>query len=292
MQDLNTVIARFSRFRDLGLTRILDWVVEEREAFYFEPSSRFDTEGMHQDRGLFYLPTADFCVRERPLLSEVLLAMKAPPSFCQSIFRFLPSAQGVHFGFDQRENVLACKCYLEFPAVSGSRLTQTMQYLGYKWSPTQGGKSVVSKYRLVSKGNVTQAFSIWKEKMTKNLISGHWTTFNFDLFRCDGALDQEIPCGDSVSADLDCHVLQIQDEGSERYSVDVNLYSQKWKVSELLAPLQQAVDFSPVRERQWNAWSQSIIDEVVGHIATGYDQEQKPFLTLYHGAHLFTAVRR
>ncbi|HAD21400.1 MAG TPA: hypothetical protein DCF87_04710, partial [Opitutae bacterium] len=76
---MNTVIARFSRFRDLGLTRILDWVVEEREAFYFEPSSRFDAEGMHQARGLFYLPTADFCVRERPLLSEVLLAMKAPP---------------------------------------------------------------------------------------------------------------------------------------------------------------------------------------------------------------------
>ena len=113
------MVVSLREFRKFGLDQILDWVTAKRKAFYFEPSSRFDTQGLHEKRGLFYLPSADFRVKDRDLLTETLFLMNAPARFRENIFRFLPAAQGIHFGFDQREldqsqASLICKCYLEF----------------------------------------------------------------------------------------------------------------------------------------------------------------------------------
>ncbi|MAI32909.1 MAG: hypothetical protein CMM07_14715 [Rhodopirellula sp.] len=294
MSGFENVVVSLREFRKFGLDQILDWVTAKRKAFYFEPSSRFDTQGLHEKRGLFYLPSADFRVKDRDLLTETLFLMNAPARFRENIFRFLPAAQGIHFGFDQREldqsqASLICKCYLEFPGSSAATTSQTTQFLGYKWSPLGLGSPVVSKYRLIGDGDVNEAFATWESKMKTRAVSGYWSDFDFERLKSNNHTDRREQLGASHSQEASCHVLQIQDEGSERYSVDVNLYSQQWKVRELSTQLRQTLVFSPVKQDQWDKWIQNTNHQTVGHISTGYDRGGQPFLTLYHGSHLLVS---
>ena len=76
--------------------------------------------------------------------------------------------------------------------------------------------------------------------------------------------------------------LEIEEEGSNRRSYDLNVYDNRISVSIFADALRDAAIILNVNSAAIEQWLESNATAPVGHIATGLGRDQQSFLTAYY----------
>ena len=265
-------ISNLTDFATYGLNHLLRWVDAHRVSFGFERSVRFHSGGFETRRALYSLSRQDLGPQALEQVLQQTQAMSAPDRLQQSLSRFFPAAAYVHFGFEFAGDVRIGKCYLELPVPSADTplISGRLQFLGFKWSMNSAAVAVVTRYR-------THSASTWQDveqqilKNTGSFCRPMLAGLLADLRRCD--LPQQHAF----------HLLEIEEEGSDRHSYDLNLYNLERTVHDLTPHLPHIAAAFELPYDELQTWAKRFDSAPIGHLATGLGRDGQPFLTLYHG---------
>lgn len=270
-------------FWDWGLQELRQWAADRRLPLQYERSLRLQTATAEARRALFSFPIAAAGQAASQEVLQICRAMSSPESHRQAIKRFFAAAQFVHFGFEYSGSTVIGKCYLELPAGDEGESPQTgkLQFLGFKWSMNDRSVAVLSRYKLIP-GLSWQAIREHVESGVTNDVR-HAVTSLLDPFAEEGIAAGNP--GDRHSGG-DCRLLQVEEEGSDRKSYDVNVYSRCVRVRQLAKPIRDAANQLEAPAATIENWLDQNADCIVGHIAAGIGRQQQSFLTIYHSAEL------
>lgn len=79
-------------------------------------------------------------------------------------------------------------------------------------------------------------------------------------------------------------LLQIEEEGSDRKSFDLNLYDLNAPLESLLPTLATIAGQMQIVAADFDAWTAATRHHILGHIATGIHRDRQTFVTIYYGA--------
>jgi hypothetical protein len=265
-------ISNLTGFATYGLNQLLRWATTQQISFGFERSIRLHAGCFESRRALYSFAKQDLGPQALEFVLQQTQAMNAPETLQLSLSRFFSAAAFVHFGFECSGDVLIGKCYLELPApsVDAPLASGRLQFLGFKWSMNSNAVAVVTRYR-------THAAFTWpdvEQQILKNTGSKCRTILGSllaDLRRIDLPEQQVF------------HLLEIEEEGSDRHSYDLNVYDLQRSVCDLDQHLPQIATAFELPDAELQAWQRRFASAPIGHIATGQGRNGQPFVTLYHG---------
>ncbi|MGR3572672.1 hypothetical protein [Brevirhabdus sp.] len=194
------------------------------------------------------------------VLSSLCRQLRAPEAGFDLLAPHQSASCAVHFGFEPEDGGAVLKCYLEF--APHAQPAPDLVFLALKWTPD--GRYVQSNY---------------------------WQRDHLPGAQQDALLDAVLPEGarrDSLRAllarctrpDL-LHLLEVEEPGSPRRSLDVNLSDLEATVGEHAATLIEFLGTSEAVQR----YVARHAGDRLGHLAAGTTRDGRPFATLYHGVH-------
>lgn len=255
-----------------GLNDLLLWAASRRLSCGMERSARLQYGNFETRRALFSFSLSDI---GRDAVSEIIAicrSMHAPERLLQGIVRFFTAAAFVHFGFECAGTVMIGKCYLELPPPDpeSAPVSGRLQFLGFKWSMNDSSVAVVTRYRL--------------------LQIPHWEDAASLMLANTGALLKpamdnllHVVCHSVATGPGSVPMLEIEEEGSDRRSYDLNVYDRNISLFNVTEALQQAAIILDANPESAFRWLNSNAAAQVGHIATGLGRDQQSFLTVYYG---------
>lgn len=294
-------MAELQSFATLGLDVLHQWAAARALTYGFERSARFVTERLDTERALF-----SFSIQQlgAAALADILMIcreMHAPDHQLRAIQRYFPAAAYVHFGFEAAEQTLAGKCYLELPcaelhaerndcnSASAGVGVGRMQFLGFKWSMTDRSLTTVTRYRLFEDVTWNQVH----ERML-NPVDATLRPLLRQLLAEIEANRQSTTDAHSRETCLPAayRLLEIEEEGSERKSCDINIYDDGLTLHQLAMPLSQIADALLIHSGTFQKWLDQYHSSTVGHLAAGIHRNRQSFLTVYSGARQIDTARR
>ena len=286
-------------FATFGLNVLHQWAAARALTYGFERSARFVTERLDTERALF-----SFSIQQlgAAALADTLMIcreMQAPDHQLRAIQRYFPAAAYVHFGFEAADQTLAGKCYLELPCVgmniecneynSANVGTGRMQFLGFKWSMTDRSLMTVTRYRLFAevawdlvRERMLTAADVTLRPLLRQLLA------EIEENRRDSAGND----GQTTWQPTMYRLLEIEEEGSERKSCDINIYDDGLTLHQLAIPLRKIADVLLIHPGTFQTWLERNQSSTVGHLATGIHRNRQSFLTVYWGARQIDAAHR
>ena len=209
------------------------------------------------------------------LLSGIATTLLMPTALQEQFAAALARANFLGLGFEQGEQRCGYRAYIEYPLLvpdsgSSDQVVPVLQYQGFKWSPEQPDKFVVTDYLWrprLSLAGIRKQFEHHLGQSSTSLI----TTLLSEV------LDQAALRGDAAEFVF----LEVAEPGSTRQSVDLNIYSAGLLVAQFIPHLyviaaQFGLDpqvVSPVLE--------SAGTQMLGHVSAGCDRHGQDFLTVY-----------
>jgi hypothetical protein len=196
--------------------------------------------------------------------------------FCES----LPSANYVHFGFEESEKAYIYKAYLEFWTnwqdeirSRPDRSDPFLVYKGFKWDVSDNRKCALTRYTCYP--------SISVEGMRERLGG------IFDGPRYGGPLEitKEILdiASNRITHDKILY-LEVMEEDNPRRSFDINMYKANLRLEELHPLLSEMCRHYSVPAEEFRILYDQFRARLFGHLSGGIDREGRDFLTIYYGA--------
>jgi len=255
------------------MNELLGWIAHRNPPLLFERSLRLQPETVEARRCLLSFPTRALGDAAEAEVLQICRAMSSPDSHLRAIQRYFRGAAHVHFGFEYSGRTVIGKCYLEL-ANSGSAdlSTSRLKFLGYKWSMNDASVAVVSRYRTVP-------ISTW-EKLVPTIQQQIQDDYRSSLSELLNSFQPSV--GSNLLADLP--VLEVQEEGSDRRSYDLNVYALERTVTEVAASIRTVAALLGGDFVNLLSWITANGDATVGHIAIGQSRTGHPFVTIYHSA--------
>ena len=259
-------------FATWGLSELRQLTLERNLALQFERSARFREEEIDDCRGLFSLPLEQFGETAIEDVLHVARAMRLPPQTEEAIRRFSSAAAFVHFGFERSGSTLIGKCYLELPVPDSAAAESRLQFLGFKWSMNEPSLSVVTRYRsLPAMG--------WDETC-------HLATENVG----DGLRPSVHRMLEAIRPNKEkpaiWKLLEVEDEGSNRRSYDLNVYEFEIAVGSIESEIGTISEKLSINHVELNAWLGANQSQTIGHLAVGTNRQGGSFVTVYHTGEL------
>lgn len=256
-----------------GLADLLHWAESRQLKYGLERSVRFCHNIFERRRVL-----VSFSIDEigKDALVEVLQIcrnMRAPEPHLQSIRRFFSGAAYVHFGFEYSGDVVIGKCYLELPPATGiatAAASGRLQFLGFKWAINASSVAVVTRYRILHVPGWDDAAAIMQansDSVLQPVMQGLMTKV----------------CERQQSGNRVPSFLEIEEEGSDRRSFDLNVYDLALTITQLAEPILMAAGVLNLDTDTIENWLSTNSGTSVGHIATGLGRDQQSFFTVYYG---------
>ncbi len=225
-----------------------------------ERSAKAGAAGLRTGRYLVSFPRGALGPGPRRTLQAMCAGLGAPEAGFAPLDRLQSRACAVHFGYDPEPAGTVLKCYLEF--APEDQPEPGMVFLALKWR--SDGAHVLSRY-WTRDGIGTSA---QKAIVNEVLPSG-------PVRKTMLALMRQSPEAEAL------RFLEVEEQGSPRRSVDLNLAGWHQKVGDrkgLLSTLLGAT-------AQARAYVDEQANDALGHVAAGIARDGQPFATLYHGAH-------
>lgn len=258
-------------FATCGIDAITQLAALRRLSYGFEKSVRLQPGLLETRRGLFSFSTSELQDSLLPDVHQICTAMQVPQRLLPNILRFCPTAAFVHFGFEHSPDLMICKCYLELPAATDAGPpTERLQFLGFKWTVHSNSVAVVSRYR---------SLPIRSTEAVTRLLAATDASIHSPMKQL---LDHIAPAPHDVSDDI--RILEIEDEGSDRRSHDLNVYGRNQLLGPLESPIRELSAALQIPASSIRSWLHQFANSRLGHLATGTNRNQIPFVTIYYDA--------
>jgi len=264
-------ISQLDSFATWGLNDLRQWATSRALSYGCERSVRLHLGTFETRRALFSFSVAEIGTNANTEVVAICRAMQIPERLVPNIARFFPAAAFVHFGFEYAGLAMIGKCYLELPARApdAAPVQGRLQFLGFKWSMNDASVAVVTRYRALS-------IFHW-DAATALMLANAGISLQPAMSKLMNSLrPNESSKDDALS------LLEIEEEGSNRRSYDLNVYDNSVSVSMLSDALRDAAIILNVKSSTIDHWLESNTTAPVGHIATGLGRDEQSFLTVYY----------
>ncbi|HEX4985704.1 MAG TPA: hypothetical protein VFV71_06480 [Burkholderiales bacterium] len=259
--------------RAAHLFRVMD---DLRLPYMYERSVRFTHSGMAANRFLLSLSRSsardDFAALALRLAARVDM-----PADCREIAaRHAGNARAVHLGFEGDDRILL-KYYIEHDAAAqatsrdGAAGPATL-HLAFKWDAADPARRVVSRYLLFP--------GLDEAQMLGRMAAIYRAAGNAESLEIAHAVLQ-VACT-RVDADA-LQYLEVEEDGNERRSFDLNFYDAGLLVRDLQAPLARMRQHFDLKPGQFQALYDQIKPQTVGHLAGGIHRDGGDFFNVYYG---------
>ena len=233
--------------------------------------------GEFEPRRLMFSFPADQPNFDLVTVQQVCRAMRGPGQVMQNVSRFFPSAAHVHFGFEQSAATVIGKCYLELPPSDHSPSNvERLQFLGFKWSINDDSVYVVTRYRQLPPLAWPDVCKLILPLADPTIRPGLTSLLNA------AAPPDKHEAEANSGEDHTGPVLQIEEEGSNRHSYDVNVYNHTVPLAAVRDAMQQLSAGFEISKRLPDEWVDQHSASTLGHIAVGRGRQDQPFVTVYH----------
>lgn len=243
----------------------------------YERSFRISESGLQANRFLLTVNQRDIAGDGRERALEICRRLGMPGALLAAVRERFPLANCLHFGFEADAGSILCKLYLEraVPPEEARRAREraepTLLHLAYKWDP-DSQKHVTTEY-------------LWHPALSAPEIDDRLARHvyrdgppaSLDIARAVLAL----AAGKAAAEQL--QYLEVQEEGTDRRSFDLNLYNAQLQVKDMLPLLHRMRELHAVRPGQFQALYDQIATKALGHLAGGVHRNGKDFFNLYYG---------
>jgi hypothetical protein len=212
-------------------------------------------------------------------LIEACGLMGMPETLLDLFRRRVPSANYVHFGFEQNDSRFIYKVYLEFIDGVGKKMVPGENYpkpallhLGLKWDVSNPAGYTLTRYTwhpwLSSEGILQRTSCIPEPNRSAGAGEAAAQLVSLALGR--------IP-------DRDILYLEVTEEDNPRLSFDINVYRANLQVAEVYPLLSMLGRRHLIPFEVFHSLYDSIKTKRFGHLAAGIDREGNSFFTVYYG---------
>lgn len=242
--------------------------------YMYERSFRISDQALAANRFLLSMGRKSLPGDFRRAVQDICGRINMPAALREKVDANMDGVRSLHLGFEGDERVLF-KCYLEYDhsqnaatAVPGEPV---LLHLAFKWDTSDPDHHVTSRYLWFR--------SLPEAQMLERMESIYGKTDNPSLGIASEVLDAV--SGRANAEDL--QYLEVQEDGNERKSFDLNFYDAGLLVKDLQLPLARMRDRFAIRPGQFQALYDQIKSQPAGHLAGGLHRNGKDFFNVYYG---------
>lgn len=199
------------------------------------------------------------------------------PAECQSLLdAYLPQANLVLFGIEDRPEGSVCKVYLEFweqvrrEVIRTGELKPRLLHLGVKWQTTRPGRYEVARYscfpRLSAANAMRRMAGLYPPGSPDNTSEAALAIVRRSLQRSPGA---------------SLLYLEVNESDNLRRSFDINLYKTGLRVADAAPELRLAARQFDIAADALERQLQRLGPCLLGHLSGGTDRHGAEFLSVY-----------
>ena len=244
-------------------------------AYGFERSFKVRQGELLDERFLLTLHKNSFGPNPVKGVLEIYRELNAPDIFASLIRRYISSSKIIHFGFENSDNSIIYKLYLEFsPETRNLRPSadRNLVYLSFKWDAAMPSRHAVARYSALPPLTASELIARLPEVYDFNVESPFFGLVG-------GILQQVVPS----AGNRDLFVLDVIEEDNPRRSFDVNLNDAGIRVADTGAHLREILAYFEICRGDISAFCEPISAERLGHFSGGIDRDGREFVTVYFG---------
>jgi hypothetical protein len=245
----------------------------------YERSFKIANSALLQNRFLLGVSKKEMGPRAEERLAEACRLMGMPGNFLELFQEHFPLSNYIHFGFEQNEETIVYKVYLEFFDTISEQISKSsrqpgpsMLHLGLKWDADNPSRQALTRYTwhpwISSEEILKRAFQI--------LETGRGVAARQAVERLISLAQARIP-------DRDILFLEVTEEGNPRRSFDINVYRANLQVAEIYPMLSVLCRRHSIPFNTFHSLYEGIKNERFGHLAAGIGREGNDFFTIYYG---------
>jgi hypothetical protein len=210
-------------------------------------------------------------------LLRILKELGFPDKYSDAITSRLGQAEIIHFGYEDYSAGFFYKCYLEFTdnvRQANDRKIQSGPLVHYavKWDPQHPSIAKINHYYLQPAPDLYAVKQFLARVYADNSHSTAYQTV-LDIIRLDEVSD----------SDNEMMVLSVTEEGSKRFSFDINLYDARLRLADIASQLKTIAEYFVVSKEEWQHHFKNNRHLQLGHLSGGMDEKDREFFTVYFG---------
>jgi uridine kinase len=245
--------------------------------FGFERSVKLSPGSLNDDRYITSVHRDDLGPDPRGVIATVGAAEAIPEAQWARMMTLLREADVIHFGHEGGDEPVR-KVYLEFisklrEAARANRREPQMLYLALKWRPGEEHGAAFNRYMLVPDHQVPA-------RMIETLRKGYEGRTGAPSLQVG---IETIRLAASRAGQMGIMFIEVEEEGTPRFSYDITIYSARLAGRELepiLRPMLEAYGIAPAAADKMLA---TIAPSPIGHVSVGIGRDGRDFVTVYYG---------
>ena len=245
----------------------------------FERSFKISEKTLLGNRFLFTMSKHAIGQNPHEAILNICRKMDMPKKLLEVFHGNLPSANYVHFGFEEDEKSYIYKAYLEFWTDWENEIGKKsnpsdpfLVHLGFKWDVSEPTRCVLTRY------------TCYPFLSVENILERLSKVFYGDRYRTPFEIAKGIVtlASTRISHERILYI-EAEEENNPRRSFDMNMYGAKIPLEELYPLLMDMCQHYSIPAAEFDILYDQFKAKLFGHLSGGIDREGKDFLTLYYG---------
>ncbi len=245
--------------------------------FGYERSVKLSPGSLNDDRYITSVHRDDLGADPRGVISTVGAADAIPEAQWARMMDLLPDTDVIHFGHEGGEEPVR-KIYLEFisklrEAARANRREPQLLYLALKWRPGEEHRAAFNRYILVPDHQVPS-------RMIDTLRKGYEGRAGAPSLQVG---IETIRLAASRAGQLGIMFIEVEEEGTSRFSYDITIYTARLAGRELGSILRPMLEAYGIAQTAAQKFLQTIGPSQIGHVSVGVGRDGRDFVTVYYG---------
>jgi tryptophan halogenase len=244
--------------------------------YYHERSFRMSPQSLAANRFLLTANTKSVAGDLQQAMLAMCERLSMPGDLQQQVEAALPGAKAIHFGFEGDDRILY-KVYLErrdaFDESRGAAPgTPVLLHVAYKWDSNAPEQRAISRYRWYPHLSAPQVL----ERIAA-IYGGDRASPSFRIAQ------EVLQTAASGMNEKSLQYLEVQEDGNERLSYDLNVYDAGLQLKDVQPQLARMREQFEIRPGQFQTLYDQIKTRILGHLAGGIHRNGREFFNVYYG---------
>ncbi|HEX7811341.1 MAG TPA: hypothetical protein VF460_05490 [Burkholderiales bacterium] len=244
--------------------------------YYHERSFRIAERSLAANRFLLTVNMKSVAGDAAAAVLRICRRLSMPEDLRRGAEEALPQAKAIHFGFEGDERILY-KVYLERRDAHEESLqvspgTPVLLHIAFKWDSNAPEQRAISRYRWFPQLSAAQI----AERIAA-IYRGNRASPSFQIS------DEVLRIAAHGMDEKSLQYLEVQEDGNERLSFDLNVYDAGLQLKDVQAQLAKMREQFGIRPGQFQALYDQVKTRVLGHLAGGIHRNGREFFNVYYG---------